>query len=153
MTGHPSETPPSTQMLRQNGRIIRYVKGDKLFLYENYKLELPRQDKRTEEIDIVNDFCENNFPATESSTAELLRFSHSPSTIEFLQTVLGELGRKLCEAMTATSELREAIETLDGAICSIAPYDYAMFMVGQEVPPEDEDWHGICREAREQAHE
>ncbi|KAK1988091.1 zinc-finger of the MIZ type in Nse subunit-domain-containing protein [Colletotrichum cereale] len=140
-------------MLRQNGRVVGYVKDDIAFLNNNYTPDIPRHDMRAGDIDAVNDICENEVPDTESPTAELLRFSHAPSAVKVRQTVLDELGKKLRERTNAISALREAKETLDGVVWSIAPYDYAMFMVGQEVPPEDEEWHGICPRARSQAHE
>ncbi|KAK1579801.1 uncharacterized protein LY79DRAFT_563477 [Colletotrichum navitas] len=142
-----------TRMLRQNGRIIGYVTDDVAFLNNNYKPEIPERDTRAGNIGPVDDICENDFPDTESPTAELLRFSQSPSTVEVLQTVLDELGKKLRERKAAINALREARETLDGVVWTIAPYDYAMFMAGQDVPPEDEEWHGICPRARRQAHE
>ncbi|KAK2003507.1 hypothetical protein LX36DRAFT_625053 [Colletotrichum falcatum] len=150
--------PSFTRMLRQNGRSVGYVKDDVAFFNNNnnnnnYKPGIQKQDTREGEIGPVDDICENDFPDTESPTAELLRFSHSPSTAEVLQTVMDELGKKLRERTAAINALREARETLDGVVWTIAPYDYAMFMAGQEVPPEDEEWHGICPRARRQAHE
>ncbi|KAK2041331.1 E3 SUMO-protein ligase nse2, partial [Colletotrichum somersetense] len=150
---NPVEMPSFSRMLRQNGRIVGYVKDDVAFLNNNYKPDIPERDTRAGNVGPVDDICENDFPDTESPTAELLRFSHSLSTTEVFQTVLDELGKKLRERTAAIGALKEAIETLDGVVWTIAPYDYAMFMAGQEVPPEDEEWHGICPRARRQAHE
>ncbi|GJC96638.1 E3 SUMO-protein ligase nse2 [Colletotrichum higginsianum IMI 349063] len=153
MPGNPSNTSPNIRALRHNGRIVGYVKGDEVYLYDNYTHELQKQDIRAGEPGPVDYIYSDALPATESPTSQLLRFHHSPSSIQVIQNMLEELGRKLSSRVTVANSLREAGKVLDGVIWSIAPYDYAMFMVGQEVPPEDEEWQGVCPEARRQAHE